>query len=95
MVFTGDTARLKDVLLSRFTHIGRTIGISYTVLPLNHRKPRYLDVPYSDVHLPLNILPLLKNMNAVDGHANTQNSCQVRSLPDSAKWIAAEHEEMQ
>lgn len=33
-------------------------------------------------------------LNDVEGHVIPQNSRKARSLLDSAKWIAAEHEEM-
>lgn len=81
----------------RKDHADITYGL---VLPPTHHGPRYLDVPYGDVHFPLNIPPVLatlsdtKILDIVEGHVVLQISSQARSLPDADKWVVAEHEEM-
>lgn len=71
------------------------------VLPPNHDGPRYLDIPFTDMHFPPTLSAMLstsngvKIHNAVDGHVVQQNCLPARSLSDADKGTIAEHQDMQ
>lgn len=70
------------------------------IYPPLHRAPRSLDMPFKDICLPSPTPPMIatltvpKTVISSSGNIVPQNSMQARSLPDSAKWLAAENEAM-
>lgn len=69
------------------------------MFPPSHGSPRYIDVLFSSACFPSPNMPMFatltvpnKTVNSSSGNIIPQHSSQVRSLPDSAKLLAAEDE---
>lgn len=70
------------------------------MLLTNYHDRMHLDILRRDLHFPRVTPPIVAKitgtiiMRGVDGHVDPQNSRQARSLSDSAKWIATEHDDI-
>lgn len=93
-------------IISIDTSLQESMGIAYrgimygVMFPPSHRGPRCLEVPLSDLCFPsptyllITTLTIQNIMISVADNVVPNYSRYARSLPDSARWLAAEDEGM-